>query len=364
MKTEAEIPETVLVVDDEEMNLELLSRRLGARGYSVRTATSGRAALQALEGVHMVLLDVTMPEMDGFEVLRVLRQRRTKLELPVLMVTARTDSEDIIEALELGANDYITKPVDLPVALARIKTHLSLREASAKNDQFLGLVAHDLRGPLWSMSTCADYLEDELKRLGSERGLRPCELLRQKLNSMRGLVDGLLDLSAIRQGCFRIDARAIDPMEVLRSAHEEGLLLAAKKGIVLHLDCPQFLPPVLADPERLGQILGNLISNGVKYSEPGTEMWLSAAQRASTLEFAVRDQGLGIPEEARPRLLQDPGRLGGPSKGDERSVGLGLAIVKRLVDAQNGSLRIESAVGRGSSFSVGLPLAPRVAPGD
>lgn len=359
MTMQPKLPETILLVDDEETNLDLLSRRLEARGYSVRTAAGGKAALEALDGVHMVLLDVTMPEMDGFEVLRVLRQRRTKLELPVLMVTARTESADIIKALELGANDYITKPIDLPVALARIKTHLSLREASAMNDRFLGLVAHDLRGPLWSISTCADYLEDELRRLGSERGIRPCELLRQRLQSLRGLVDGLLDLAAIRQGSFRIDARKLDPMEVLRSAHEEGLLLAAKKGIALHLDCPQFLPPILADPERLGQILGNLIANGVKYSEPGTEMWLSTAEVAPMLEFTVRDEGSGIPEELQPGLFQDLGHLGAPDDGCERNVGLGLAIVKRLVDAQKGILRVKSALGQGSSFSVGLPLAPR-----
>ncbi|MBI4869964.1 MAG: response regulator, partial [Candidatus Riflebacteria bacterium] len=342
MKMESGLSGTLLVVDDEELNLDMLSRRLKSRGYSVRTAGSGKAALEALEGVDMVLLDVSMPEMDGFEVLRAIRRQRGKLELPVLMVTARTDSQDIIEALEIGANDYITKPIDLPVALARIKTHLSLREASAQNDRFLGTVAHDLRSPLGSISTCADYLADELERLGSERGRRPCERLRSRLEAVRKLVDGLLDLSAIRQGRFQIETKRMDPMEVLRSTHEEGLLLAAKKGIELHLECPQFLPPILADAERLGQILGNLISNGVAYSNPGTEMWLSAAQLTPMLEFTVRDQGAGLSAEEQSRLFKEPGSAGAAPADGKPGLGLGLAITKRLVEAQHGTLRVQS----------------------
>jgi sigma-B regulation protein RsbU (phosphoserine phosphatase) len=118
----------ILVVDDNEMNRDMLSRRLIRKGYEVRVAADGREALELIEKhpFELVLLDIMMPGIDGLEVLETLRQTRPLEELAVVMATAKDQSEDIVKALKLGANDYVTKPIDFPVALARVRTQLSL----------------------------------------------------------------------------------------------------------------------------------------------------------------------------------------------------------------------------------------------
>src|SRR5262249_1885473 len=148
---------SLLIVDDDELSREGLARRLQRQGYEVACARTGREAIEMLgtRRFDLVLLDVMMPGMNGLEVLKHLRQVDSLLDLPIVMVTARNDSGDVVEALELGANDYLTKPLDLPVALARIRTQLALkraedalRQADRRKDEFLAVLGHELRNPL------------------------------------------------------------------------------------------------------------------------------------------------------------------------------------------------------------------------
>ena len=153
----------LLVVDDAEMNRDLLSRRLRQHRYDVVTASDGRAAVELVErgDVALVLLDVEMPEMSGLDVLRSLRQRHTRVDLPVIMVTARHESKDVVEALTVGANDYLTKPIDFPVALARIETQLSLQRAAValrESEERYTLAVRGANDGIWDWNLRTDAL--------------------------------------------------------------------------------------------------------------------------------------------------------------------------------------------------------------
>ncbi|MBI4872028.1 MAG: response regulator, partial [Candidatus Riflebacteria bacterium] len=202
---------TLLVVDDDQMARDMLARRLGTRGYSVQTASDGPAALASLDGVDLVLLDVSMPGMDGFEVLRLIRRKRDKTELPVLMVTAHTESQEVIRALESGANDYITKPIDLPVTLARIKTHLSLRKAEAQEPS--------------AAPPSPPPLQTALERLAATR---PAEAIVPLQQALRSVADSekltlrfLLARAFLGDGQARPALEVIDQMDLRRLSLEQ-----------------------------------------------------------------------------------------------------------------------------------------------
>jgi len=149
----------LLVVDDNDLNREMLSRRLTRKGFEVEMAEGGRRALELIdsENYDLVLLDIMMPEVTGIDVLESVRKRFSPAELPVIMATAKTQSEDVVSALTLGANDYVTKPIDFSVLLARIDTHLKLKHLFKLKDEFLGMASHDLKNPLFVI-VCQAYL--------------------------------------------------------------------------------------------------------------------------------------------------------------------------------------------------------------
>src|SRR5439155_13425700 len=198
---------SLLIVDDDELSREGLARRLQRQGYEVACAGGGRQALEMLGGrrFDLVLLDVMMPGMNGLEVLKSVRQADSLIDLPVIMVTARGESASVVEALELGANDYLTKPLDLPVALARIRTQLALkraedalRQADRRKDEFLAVLGHELRNPLAALRNALQVLR--LQRGGDAEVERLAGVMDRQVDHLVRLVDDLLDVTRISRG--------------------------------------------------------------------------------------------------------------------------------------------------------------------
>ena len=245
----------------------------------------------------------------------------------------------------------------LSVIVEKSKLYQQLLELNELKNRFLGIAAHDLRNPLAAVIGFADLLANA--RLGpiTEQQRVAVGHIDRAAAVMLALVNDLLDLSAIESGKLTLRRQPTELRSYLTSCHESNSLLAQGKNITLKLDVPSELPAVEIDPDRMSQVLGNLIGNAIKYSFPGTTTWLRASKVGNEVHLAVADEGQGIPEADLSKLFQEFGKASVRPTAGEKSTGLGLAICRRIVEAHKGRIWCESQVGKGSTFTVAIPFA-------
>ena len=361
----------ILVVDDDRLNRRLLAAILQPEGCEVIEADTGEKALElyALAPPDLVLLDVMLPGMNGFDACRELRRRYGDSAAPVIFITARAESDDVVEGLAAGGVDYLPKPIRAKEALARIQTHLQIRhlraeqqllvgqlsKANATKNRLLGMAAHDLRNPLASIRGLAEFLcEGVVGKLTPEQ-LDLVGTIHTASKQMLELVNELLDVATIDAGELKIHLELADLTEIVEKsvylANIEATGKQTKIEIVPH-DRP---PPHRIDPNKIRQVVDNLLSNAVKFSPPGSTITVEVEAVAGSIVVSVRDQGPGIPEADRDKLFKDFGRTSARPTGGEKSTGLGLAICRKIVDAHHGTITAENLPGRGCVFRVSLP---------
>ena len=245
----------------------------------------------------------------------------------------------------------------LAVIVEKSRLYQQLVELNQLKSKFLGIAAHDLRSPIGVVKS---YLQLFLGGYLGEVPASQREIIEKMDNScqtMLGLINDLLDVTAIEAGQLELKTRDVDLTAYLQECHATNAMLAKAKSIELALDLEPDLPHVMMDPDRINQVLNNLITNACKYSFPNTVITLRARVTGNEVAIAVQDQGQGIPESELPKMFTDFGKTSvRPTRG-EKSIGLGLAIVKRMVEAHGGRIWVESQVGAGSTFTFTLPLA-------
>ncbi|MBF0155581.1 MAG: hybrid sensor histidine kinase/response regulator [Magnetococcales bacterium] len=359
----------VLIVDDERILIDVLVEAIRPT-YKIMVARNGEQALRAARGVpapDLILLDVVMPGMDGYEVCRCLKESEATCEIPVIFITSKSEVDDETRGFALGAVDYIGKPISPPIVRARIKTHLALRrsmevqreqnrellELNQVKNRFLGMAAHDLRNPLVSIRGMSELLLQPM-RLSEEKQRQFLRSIHQVSQQMLTLVNDLLDVSAIESGHFELTLERDNLSRLVRERAELVGFSAREKGIVLEVETGD-LPDCRCDSGRMGQVVDNLLTNAVKFSRPGTVIHLGTRATGDWLEVIVADQGPGLPEEELGRMFGTFQRLSAKPTGNERSTGLGLSIVKKIVEAHGGTVRVASEVGKGSVFTVSFP---------
>jgi two-component system sensor histidine kinase/response regulator len=351
----------VLVVDDQIVNVRLITALLVQQGYSTISALGGEegVALAMSERPDLVLLDVRMPDMDGFEVLRKLRSTPETADLPIIFLTADDDRENLIRGFTAGVNDYVTKPFVARELLARVRTNVDLKKSrdalrrfAQEKQDMAELVAHDLR----------NYLANIMFATDLQIAIPDVDLGVVRLaHSIRSSADaGLLFLQALleqqeEQACGGV----IEPLSVRLLLGEAVDLLnesARAKRIMLHL-LPHDVIVVSGLRSSAVHVLQNLLSNAIKYSPPGSRVSISAASKGTRGRMMVMDQGPGISGPDQERLFQRFTRLSSEPTGGETSTGLGLALAKQQARAMGGDLWYEKRDGGGSIFTLELPLA-------
>jgi two-component system sensor histidine kinase/response regulator len=363
----------VLIVDDDRVNVRILSGILKSEGFILMEAGSGEAALELYESFlpDLVLLDVVMPGISGFEACRTLKSRHGDELAPVVFITAKSESDDVIEGLAAGGVDYLPKPFRPREAVARIRTHLynrllneqqrklvaQLSTANAAKNKLLGMVAHDLRNPLASIKGLTEFLRDEgtVGKLNADQ-LDLVNNIHEASQSMLDMVNELLDASVIESGELRINLQETSLLEILEHSVTLNNINAAKKGTRIELKLVN-LPGVLKiDGAKIKQVIDNLLSNAVKFSPPHSLVTVETSMTDRHCSIAVLDQGPGIPEQERHKLFKDFGRTSVTPTAGEKSTGLGLAICRRIVEAHGGGISAENRSPRGSVFTFFLPL--------
>ncbi len=358
----------VLVVDDEAANRRLLSRIL-SQSMHMTEADSGQVALDWLsrEPFDLVLLDIMMPGMTGLEVLERLRAEPTTADLPVILISALTDTDDIVRGLQLQANDYIAKPIDIDVVMARVDTQLKLKETSdlqkqaiaeleaaqQMKDRLLRIASHDLRSPLSNVRLVQmllrDYVADE------PEALEILDTLQVTVEKMKAIIEEFLDVSAYQGSGIDIRLGRVEVADVAGGVVAQYSRMAFDKEIALTAyDMPGV---ALADRARLEQVLNNLVSNAIKYSPRGTAVSVWSDDYGARIRVSIADQGPGIPQDERDRLFKEFSKLSTRPTGGEASSGLGLWIVKQMVTLQGGEVGVDCPPEGGSIFWVEFPAA-------
>lgn len=351
----------LLVVDDNEDNRDMLSRRLRRQGYSVVTAEDGRKALDLLDTgqkFDLVLLDIMMPGISGLEVLQTIRQRLSITDLPIIMATAKDNSEDIVGALQLGANDYVTKPLDFAVVMARVQTQLVIKRLSELKDDFLRIASHDLKNPLMVVLTSGKMLQ---KRLPVGTAMTPemqeviSKLIRRSLE-MQWLIEDFLDFQALQDGRLELTRTEINLNHLARQVIEDNQDYAKQKNVTLDAEFDNELPQVEADGVRLFQVINNMVSNAIKFGPPGTHAKVRTSKKDHSVCLEVIDSGPGLKPDDLNKVFRKYARLSNKPTGAEKSSGLGLAICKQLIDLHGGEIGVQNNPDRGATFWFRLPV--------
>jgi signal transduction histidine kinase len=351
---------TVLVIDDQEANVRMVGALLVRSGYRVLAALGGGEGLELAGNgkPDVVLLDMKMPGMDGFEVMNRLREDPATKDLPVIFLTADNDREHLIRAFAAGAIDYITKPFVVEELLARVRTHVELKKSrdalrcfAQEKQEMAELVAHDLRNYFANIIFSADLLCTSGDSVPSRQ--RVAESIRSSADS------GMLFLQAfLEQQEHQVRGAAIEPLPVRQMLRDVVDLLAHKaesKGIALNLAAHE---TVIVSGLRVGvaHVLQNLVTNAIKYSPHGSRIDITALKHGKFGRMQVMDRGPGINDDDRAKLFQRYVRLSSKPTQGENSTGLGLALAKQQARAMGGNLWHEPRDGGGSVFTLELPL--------
>lgn len=355
----------ILIVDDDRLNARILRGILKPEGYEVTDVDSGEATLETYPKFEpdLVLLDVVLPGINGFETCRTLKSRYGDACAPVIFITAKSESEDVVEGLAAGGVDYLPKPFRAKEALARIRIHLQnrllveqLSKANAAKNRLLGVAAHDLRNPLASIRGLTEFLRD-----GTVGPLAPDQLdlvrnIHEASQSMLDLVNELLDVSVIEAGELKINAEPTSLGALIEKSIYLNNINAAQKNTKIVLRAGVLPPQLPLDALKIKQVLDNLLSNAIKFSPPGSSITVQAETTNSQCSVSIRDQGPGIPEGERHQLFKDFGRTSVRPTGGEKSTGLGLAICRKIMESHGGAIGAENLPGGGCEFKITLPF--------
>lgn len=362
-KEEAQTRATILNVNDTPAVLYLTGRILTNAGYHVVEATSGTEALRLASGrPDMVLLDVHMPDIDGYEVCRRLREQEETRDLLIAHLSAvSVRREDRLRGLAQGADAYWTTPLGDDELLANIEALLRLqsraREAVRIRDEFLSIAAHELRTPLTALRLNLERVlhhlarspGDTVSRKTVEASTSPA--LRQ-LARLQQLLDTLLDVSRVGSRRLQVHLELMDLAEAARDVAQRLSMNARAAGVDLTLTLPDRPVLLAGDRLRLEQVISNLLTNAFRYGD-GRPVRLTVEEHADAAKLCVKDQGIGIAEKDQARIFNRFERAATSSNSD--GLGLGLFIAQEIVAAHEGTLTVESQPGEGSTFQVALP---------
>ncbi len=360
----------LLVVDDDRINRELLMH-LFERDYHISTAGGGREALDMLHEdptIDLVMLDIMMPNMSGLDVLGEIRETPATRNLPVILISAMANTRDVVNGLRLGANDYITKPVDVSVVVARVKTQLmvkrllderqetitELTKAEKLRSQLFRIASHDLKTPLSNIRMAEHLLRKMLPEDKSTN--QTLDTIKLTVESMGSIISNFLDMVELQTGQMDIKLKPIEFKDVVYNVLTQYEIAANKKNIKLEMQETDGW--VTADASRLIQVVSNLVSNAIKYSPENTTIVVSTRTENGRGFIYVADQGPGIPEDEREKLYTEFGKLSTRPTGGESSTGLGLWIVKHLTNAQRGEVGVDFPESGGATFWISLPECP------
>ena len=362
----------ILIVDDVMSNVLLLKVLLTNEKFAIATASNGRQALEQVEKENpdLVLLDVMMPDMSGFEVAQHLKSNPNTADIPIIFLTALNSTADIVKGFQVGANDFISKPFNKEELIIRVTHQISLVAAKrlilskteelqrtiAGRDKLYSVIAHDLRSPMGSIKMVLNML---ILNLPSEKiGAEMYELLtmaNQTTEDVFSLLDNLLKWTKSQIGKLNVVYQDVDLVEVTDGVIEIFSMVASLKKIRIREMKPEKMM-VNADIDMLKTEVRNLLSNAIKFSKENSEVLVKMEEVDGMAVVSVQDHGCGISEEGQKKLLHTDTHFSTFGTNNEEGSGLGLLLCKDFVVKNGGKLWFTSKEGEGSIFSFSIPV--------
>ncbi len=357
----------ILVVDDEPVNRQVLHNHLSLDNYQVTSVTDGVEALKLLQGdaspFDLIILDVMMPRMSGYEVCRRIRQTIPATDLPIIMLTAKYQTADLLAGFEAGANDYLVKPFSGVELLARIRTHLQLtdlRALNASKDKFFAIVAHDLKKPFQPLLGYTEFLAEIAEDASPDELQRMSQNIHRSARNVYSLLENLLQWSRMQRGHMIYSPILVDLSQVAAQNIELLEANATAKRIALN---SEITPGTIAyaDERMINTVLRNLISNAIKFTDVDGQITISAKQTfianysEEFVEVSVADTGIGMREEQMAKLFDIGENMSTLGTANEQGTGLGLLICHDMIRRNSGEIWVESQLGEGTTFRFTLP---------
>lgn len=393
---------TILVVDDNPINLKLMDYTLSAAGYNVKMEANGLNVIQKVNDImpNLILLDIMLPDISGFEICEQLQADPRTQSIPIIFMTALADTMDKVKGLSLGAVDYITKPFQKEELLARVRTHLHLqslitslerqnqelrqltqrnedleqrvaertaelqaalekeKELSQLKSRFITMASHEFRTPLAIISSSSGILQKFSDRLSAERKEQHLQTIQNTIKHITQMLDDVLMINRAEAEKIELHLETSDIIAFCRHLKEEIETTSNQHTINFYVDLGEEIMEnyliIQFDEKILRQILTNLLTNAIKYSPSHNLVNFSLTKNNNQILFKISDRGIGIPEADQANLFEPFNRAS--NVGTIAGTGLGLAIVKKCVDLHQGKINVESRAGEGTTFTVSLPF--------
>ncbi|RJP16625.1 MAG: hybrid sensor histidine kinase/response regulator [Candidatus Abyssobacteria bacterium SURF_5] len=380
----------ILIVEDDPRNIDLLKAQLSEQGYLIEAAVDGEDALQrvTLKKPDLILLDIMLPKKSGFEVCKVIKTGADTRSIPVIMVTALKDMESRIKGITVGADDFLTRPVDKSELVSRVKSMLRIKrlhdellresehahmaseqlqlqqrvmksmstqlmQASHLKYEFIVNMSHALRTPLNVIIGFSEMMQDELVGALNERQSKYVNNVLESGRELQKLITNIVDVFKIDTGKVPLEMTEFSLDDLIQSAVKQFEQAVREKNVRVSVEVAPSVARIYADPQKLLTILHNLLSNALKVTPPGGRVAITARRDGPTALICVEDTGIGLSPEECLKVFQEFYKT--PDSAAAGGSGLGLAIAKKLVLLQNGDIWAESNKGKGTRFFFTLP---------
>jgi two-component system, sensor histidine kinase and response regulator len=354
----------ILIVDDIPQNIKVLGALLRKEGYEIEVALSGREALEWVveRPFDLILLDIMMPEMDGYEVCKQLKANSQTASIPVIFLTAKYDSDSVVRGFNVGAVDYLTKPFASEELIMRVRTHLTLRQRTmelerlnASKDKFFSIIAHDLVNPFHALLGLTDVISANYDNYSDTERKEMIKIIQKSAQTGYKLLSELLEWSrqnlqksALKLRKFVLADAVFEVVESIKYAalkKEQKLTIAIDPGII-----------ILADYEVTKIIIRNLTNNAIKFTPPHGSITIGAYKSTSMVTIQVADTGIGIRPEVANQLFKLDKSFTNKGTEGELGTGLGLVLCHDFVKTHGGDIWVKSEPNMGSTFYFTLPL--------
>lgn len=369
----------ILIVDDSPENIISLKKVLETHGFEVDTATSGQEALKKIlkKSYVLIILDVQMPEMDGFEVAEAISGYSKAKETAIIFLSAASANVNLItRGYSSGGLDYISKPVDMNVLLLKVKTFYRIyeqsrelneiqkklleeieyrKEAERKKDEFISIASHELKTPMTSVKGYIQLLERSLDKSDTETVRTRLHKVQNQVEKLNLLIADMLDISKIESGKLKFAKKYFSFTDMVK--HTTEVMQQANPAVKLTIS-GEPLPDIYGDEMRIEQVVVNFISNAIKYAPGADEVKIRHEMRDGQLYFSVEDKGIGLSREHQPRIFDKFYRVEDTSERFQ-GLGIGLYICREIIERHDGTIGVLSEPGKGSEFYFYLPFGPQ-----
>ncbi len=367
----------ILIVDDTPANLRLLSHVLSKEGYEHIEASGGREAMELAEQHEpdLILLDIMMPDINGFEVVKHIKSNQLLEDIPVIFLSSLSDTEDKVQGFKYGGVDYITKPFQKEEALARIRTHLQIRSLqkqlnerikilrereielsrlNQKKDDLVRTVSHDIKNPLTGIIGLVKLIRDSDK-ITAEEQTQMLSVIEESGTNLLNLVREVLDRESKKIEPEELEYSTVSISDLLERVVSMNKAKSVVKNVKLNFTVNPDNLMVEADQNKIEIAVNNLVSNALKFTPSGGEVAVHANENADSIELKVQDTGIGIPKKLQEDLFSNPNRSSRNGTNGEVGTGLGLDIVQLYVELHDGEVWVESELDAGTTFFIKIP---------